>query len=547
MQFAPDGRLFVCEQGGRLRVIKNGVLLPTPFVTLTVNSSGERGLLGVAFDPAFAAESVRLRLLHGDDADRSQSHQPLHGERRRRGAGSEVVILDLDNLSSATNHNGGALAFGPDGKLYAAVGENANSANAQTLTQPARQDAPHQQRRHAFRPTIRSSARRPAGTARSGRSACATRSRSRSTRTGRRCSSTTSGRTRGRRSTTGSAGANYGWPDDRGADDRSAIRGTALRLHALGRRRVRDHRRRLLLAAERAASRPTTRATTSSPTSAAAGFAGSIPTPATPSRTSRRGIALTGRSEGDRRRRSVLPRARIGRDDWRRRIASTTAARRARASRRSRRAGPSRPGRRSTFSVTRVGRSASELPVAAQRRRTSRAPRRRTTRSRRSSRPTTARSSARSSRNDVGSVISTEAVLTVTANQAPTATIVQPASGTLYTGGTVITYSGTATDPEDGTLPASAFTWRVDFHHDTHTHPFIAPTSGRDQRVVHDSDDRRDGGQRLVSHLPDGARFRRPHAHDPARRPAAHGPADARHEPRRRSRCGWTDSRSPRR
>src|SRR5829696_8108684 len=54
MQFAPDGRIFVCEQGGRLRVVKNGVLLSAPFVTLTVNSSGERGLLGVAFDPNFA-------------------------------------------------------------------------------------------------------------------------------------------------------------------------------------------------------------------------------------------------------------------------------------------------------------------------------------------------------------------------------------------------------------------------------------------------------------------------------------------------------------
>jgi len=51
MQFAPDGRLFVCEQGGRLRVIKNGSLLSTPFLTVTVSSSGERGLLGVAFDP----------------------------------------------------------------------------------------------------------------------------------------------------------------------------------------------------------------------------------------------------------------------------------------------------------------------------------------------------------------------------------------------------------------------------------------------------------------------------------------------------------------
>jgi glucose/arabinose dehydrogenase len=55
MAFAPDGRLFVCLQGGQLRVIDNNQLLPTPFVTVTVNSSGERGLLGVAFDPNFVS------------------------------------------------------------------------------------------------------------------------------------------------------------------------------------------------------------------------------------------------------------------------------------------------------------------------------------------------------------------------------------------------------------------------------------------------------------------------------------------------------------
>ena len=54
MAFAPDGRLFVCQQDGRLRVIKNGALLATPFVTLPVDSAGERGLLGIAFDPNFA-------------------------------------------------------------------------------------------------------------------------------------------------------------------------------------------------------------------------------------------------------------------------------------------------------------------------------------------------------------------------------------------------------------------------------------------------------------------------------------------------------------
>ena len=57
MQIAPDGRIFVCEQGGSLRVIKNGALLATPFVTLSVDPNGERGLLGIAFDPNFASNN----------------------------------------------------------------------------------------------------------------------------------------------------------------------------------------------------------------------------------------------------------------------------------------------------------------------------------------------------------------------------------------------------------------------------------------------------------------------------------------------------------
>ena len=55
--------------------------------------------------------------------------------------------------------------------------------------------------------------------------------------------------------------------------------------------------------------------------------------------------------------------------------------------------------------------------------------------------------------NDFGSVFSNQAVLTVTTNQAPTATITQPAAGTLYSGGSVISYAGTATDPEDDDAP----------------------------------------------------------------------------------------------
>ena len=80
--------------------------------------------------------------------------------------------------------------------------------------------------------------------------------------------------------------------------------------------------------------------------------------------------------------------------------------------------------------------------------------------------------------NAAGSVLSNEATLTVTSNQPPTATISQPPSGALYSAGQTVAYSGTGSDPESGTLPASAFTWQVDFHHASHVHPFVAPTSG---------------------------------------------------------------------
>jgi glucose/arabinose dehydrogenase len=134
MAFAPDGRLFVCQQGGQLRVIKTGSLLSTPFVSLTVDSSGERGLLGIAFDPNFATNH-HLYVYY------TVATSPIHNRVSRFTAvgdtavpGSEAIILELDNLSSATNHNGGAIHFGPDAKLYIGVGENANGANSQTLS-----------------------------------------------------------------------------------------------------------------------------------------------------------------------------------------------------------------------------------------------------------------------------------------------------------------------------------------------------------------------------------------------------------------------------
>src|SRR5262249_46231751 len=77
-----------------------------------------------------------------------------------------------------------------------------------------------------------------------------------------------------------------------------------------------------------------------------------------------------------------------------------------------------------------------------------------------------------------GSATSNEATLPVTSNQPPVAAITTPVAGTLYRGGQTISYAGTGTDPETGDLGPDAFTWQVDFHHDTHTHPHVPPTSG---------------------------------------------------------------------
>jgi glucose/arabinose dehydrogenase len=138
MEFAPDGRLFVAEQRGTLRVVKAGGKLAT-FLDISgrVDSKGERGLLGVAFDPSFSNNHY-VYLYY---TQKATGTTPAHNRVIRvtaRGdkvvAGSKKLILRLNNLSSATNHNGGAIHFGGDGKLYVAVGDNAKSDNAQSLS-----------------------------------------------------------------------------------------------------------------------------------------------------------------------------------------------------------------------------------------------------------------------------------------------------------------------------------------------------------------------------------------------------------------------------
>jgi glucose/arabinose dehydrogenase len=134
MEIAPDGRIFVAQKGGKLRVVKNGTLLSTPFVTVPVNSFRERGLLGIAFDPNFATNKfVYLYYTSPTPQCHNQvSRFTANGDVAV--PGSEVMLLDIGNCGTAGNHNAGAIHFGLDGKLYVAVGEQGIGANAQLLT-----------------------------------------------------------------------------------------------------------------------------------------------------------------------------------------------------------------------------------------------------------------------------------------------------------------------------------------------------------------------------------------------------------------------------
>jgi glucose/arabinose dehydrogenase len=134
---AADGRFFIAQQTGELRVVDaQRNLLAAPFVQLGVDANGERGLIGVALHPDFASNGfvyVHYTTPQGGTHNRI-SRFTANGNVAL--AGSEQVLVELPPLSSATNHNGGGLHFGPDGMLYVGVGDNANGDNAKDLASP---------------------------------------------------------------------------------------------------------------------------------------------------------------------------------------------------------------------------------------------------------------------------------------------------------------------------------------------------------------------------------------------------------------------------
>jgi putative heme-binding domain-containing protein len=135
---AADGRVFVCEQTGSLRVIKHGRLLPAPFVTVQVDHYWERGLIGVALDPMFSSNGFVYATYVSADP------YPHHRISRFTAAGDvaepgcEHVLLEGDDQrklggSVPAGHQGGALHFGKDSKLFIAVGEQTAGSPSQSL------------------------------------------------------------------------------------------------------------------------------------------------------------------------------------------------------------------------------------------------------------------------------------------------------------------------------------------------------------------------------------------------------------------------------
>lgn len=476
MAVAPDGRIFVAQQTGALRVVRDGVLLGPPFVTLSTNTLGERGLLGVALDPNFATTPYVYLYYTSPTApprvNRVVRYTASAGNPDVAAAGSALQLIELSALSTAYIHNGGALAFGTDGKLYIATGDNSDSANAQSLNVThgkllrinrdgsIPEDNPFLGQTTGVNQAIWARGLRNPYTF------------AIDAATGR-IHVNDVGQDAWEEVNRGAAGANFGWPQTEGFTP-GGIAGVRYPIYAyantgtncaivgasfyrpgvsqfpteyVGRYFLGDYCTGFI----RMLSPPAY----SAATGFATGIAGLVDIETAPDGS----LYYLGRGNGGELYR-VQYTANSAPSISEQPVSVSVSA-----------------GQPATFMVSASGvqplqyqwlRNGSPISGATQ--------------SSYTIQSTTAADNGTSISvtvtNAYGSVSSNAATLTVLSNGVPDATIVSPASGALYRGGQTFAFSGSASDPEDGALPASAFTWRVDFHHDDHTHPHMPETSG---------------------------------------------------------------------
>ena len=135
LAFAQDGRMFVTERPGRIRVVEDGDLLDEPFAELDVWAQSEAGLMGIALDPSFT-ENGHLYVCYTyiDELRGPTNRVARLTDSGGTGTGHTVVF---DGIPGARNHNGCRIRFGPDDKLYVTMGDAQNADAAQDPSSPS--------------------------------------------------------------------------------------------------------------------------------------------------------------------------------------------------------------------------------------------------------------------------------------------------------------------------------------------------------------------------------------------------------------------------
>jgi glucose/arabinose dehydrogenase len=478
MTFAPDGRLFVSEKHGKLLVIKNGRLLDTPFLEVQTVQDGERGLQGIAFDPNFAANRylyVFYTFASGPrnriSRFRASSANPDVVE-----SGSEVVLVD--NMATNDFHNGGSLHFGLDGMLYASTGQAQNSSLPQQLSKlegkMLRIDpSSYPNIIPPDNPFVNTSGARGEIWARGLRNPFTFAI----DRVTGKMFINDVGAGSWEEVNLGAKGANYGWPNCEGACSNSNYQNPAYTYshteascvaggvfyranqfpnEYVGDYFFADYTEDWIRRLDVATNQVTTFATrlNKGPIDLDIGPEGSLyylslsNSSAEPSGFDGKIYKINYVGSGNR-----TPIA----------VAS---------------ANPTFGAAPLTVSFSGEGSSDPDGDPLTYTWNFDDGSANKTGKNVTHVYNTNGKYNAKLTVDDGRGASSESEILEINVGAAPVATITSPAEGALYAGGDNISYSGSGTDAEDGTLPASAFSWTVIFHHDEHTHPFLGPIDG---------------------------------------------------------------------